>query len=212
MSNLPEAMENFIEHVKTVAKSNKVKVNLVNKPFVESGKIASSGFFSLKGSPSLSVATKKPIEEWSEILVHEYCHMMQHIEKRECWEKLKGPNDVRVWDLIDLWLDNKIELNPQQLDEYFSIIKEVEIDCEKSVIKAIEEFNLPIDISQYIKKANSYIIFYDLVKEFRTWYSPNKAPYMVPEVVKEMPDYFFSDYSMVPQQLSQTIERHCIKG
>ena len=58
-----------------------------------------------------------------------------------------------------------------------------------------------IDIDEYARKANSYIMFHDIVKKYRKWYSPTNKPYNRPEIFNALPssiiDYPFS----IPQHL-----------
>lgn len=204
-------MDSFLKHVKEVSKVHNVALNLVNEPHVYSSNVPCSGFFIDYPTLTLSVATQKPQSEWLEILVHEYNHMIQYVEKRPVWDNLSIDGHLmKQTDLLDLWLSGIIELNEAQLNHCIDVTIDVELDCEISSVNTIKEFSLPIDIDQYIKKANSYVLFYHVVKKYRKWSKPGRSPYMIKEVLEKMPKDFSLDYKNPPLELLNLIEKHCI--
>jgi hypothetical protein len=204
-------MNLFLKHVKEVAAKNGVYVSLINAPTVMSGAVSCSGYFTDYPNPELVVATQKKESEWLEILVHEFNHMNQFLEHHSSWTDLniEGSSSKQT-SLLDLWLSRNVELNDIQLSQCIDIIIRLELDCEKRSVQTIKDYSLPINTQDYIKRANSYVLFYHLVKRYRTWSRPGKAPYMIKEVVDKMPDEFNLDYSNPPKELLDIIEKHCI--
>jgi hypothetical protein len=63
----------------------------------------------------------------------------------------------------------------------------MELDCEKRSVAKIKQFKLPINIKEYIQKANAYIFFYRALSKTRKWTTKDKSPYTVEAVWKKMP-------------------------
>lgn len=200
-------MKNFLSHVENITKKRKVKFSLVNQPTVITGGVHCSGFFDGGKEPELTVAIGKDEKEWMEILVHEFGHMNQWIENAKVWTNLNIEDTTQI-GLFDLWLGHHIELNKEQLKKCISSIIELELDCEKRAVSLIKEFNLNINAERYIQKANSYILFYHLVKNKRLWSKPGKAPYMISQLVDSMPNHFVLDYSNPTPQILGLIEKN----
>ena len=205
-------MKSFIEHIKNTTKTHGIKLSLVNQPSVIINRFPCSGYFLGGQAPELAVAIGKDEKEWNEILVHEFSHMNQWIENDKVWRNLDVPEKKTTQlELFDLWLGNDIELNKEQLRSCISSIIDLELDCEKRAIKMIKEFKLDINIDQYIKKANSYLLFYHVVKNKRCWSKPGKAPYTIAKIVDSMPNKFDLDYANPPTQLLGIIEKNCLR-
>lgn len=179
----------FLSHVKHVAKIHGIKLMLVNSRFVECGGNRCNGFFVEKPKPILAVATKQSLNKWLPILAHEYSRMIQWIENSPLWAEnyIGGYETV---DIINLWIEHKIELSKEQLNDYIQRIQNIELDCEKRTVNNIRLFGLPIKIEEYIQKANSYIFFYKIIRHSRCWYKIGKEPYNLRSVWRWMPKDF----------------------
>ena len=140
----------------------------------------------------LSCAVGKPLMEWLPTFVHETCHKDQCVEQIDCWTDGMIDN-MDPMDFIDLWIRNHIELSRQQKDHYFEAAIRIELDCERRALDKILKYNLPIDPTEYIKKANAYVLFYQVMRRTRKWYTIGKEPYAIPEVWEQMPDCFLLD-------------------
>jgi hypothetical protein len=142
----------FIDDLVEICKENNIKLELTDTEMVTANEdIKSDGYFDSK---KLVVATKNPLNLWLRILVHESCHLDQFLERREWFDKCS--EDI---DRIDKWLaDSDSELR-DKVKAYRSVA-ELELDCEQRAIEKIEKYNLPIDIEEYIKEANDYLLTY----------------------------------------------------
>lgn len=121
---------------------------------------------------------------FSGVLAHEFNHFIQAQLKTEKWQRLnyKMGNCYELW--WD-WLANKIELEPDDLEEVTRRVQDVEHECECMTIKTIQEFNLPVDLEKYIQTANSYILFFQHAKRVRKWYDDGDSP-SNPNVIRFM--------------------------
>lgn len=199
----------FIQHVKDTGLKNNIPVHLLNQPQVVTNGVSCSGYFSeVEG---LYVATQKPQMEWFEILAHEFNHMKQYLENAKVWTdiNLVGQEETKIGQ-FDKWLGRELELSPEELDSCISAIINLELDCEIRTLKSITEYNLPIDKKTYVQKANSYVLFYQVVKKCRVWSKEGCAPYMLKHIYEQMPTDFSLDYSNPPQELLDLIEKNCI--
>lgn len=157
---------------------------------------ACSGYFDENG-PVLAVAIGKPEEEYTAILVHEYCHMMQWVESSRVWIAL-GESCT----MLDQWLSG-INFDDRIIQTAIDRIIDVEVDCERRSVEFIREHGINIDVEQYTQRANSYVLFYNYIRMTRKWYDPDRKPYNVETVWRMMPTEFQTDnYTLTSQQLN----------
>lgn len=109
----------------------------------------------------IRIATKMPLEEWFPIYVHETCHVDQSIERKEWHAKLEN-----CVGRLDRWLEGK---PVKGINSSIDGVIELEWDCECRTVKKIKKYNLPVDIDDYIQKANAYIIGYNWTRVNRKW-------------------------------------------
>lgn len=162
-------IKSFIKMVKEKCKENNVELKLIKRKKLEvEPRIYAGGYFQdlSRKHGILACATNNP--EYLNLLVHEFGHMEQWIENTPIW------GDAKYASYIDEWLSGK-EIN--NIEEKIDRVKFMELDCEKRAVKNIQKYNLPINISEYIKKANSYILFYTYLKQTRKWCKPGNTPY-----------------------------------
>lgn len=167
--------------------------------------IICNGYFIDQPKPVLVVATKKKKRDWILVLLHEYCHMKQWLEKSPAWFNNKLPDNTECSDRLDLWLSGVLNLSDDELERYIQINIELEADCEKRALRLIDEFRLPISKEDYAKKANSYILFYHIVKKYRRWYSLGKEPYFIESVWSKMPETMDLDYTKISPEIEQIL-------
>lgn len=206
--NLTSNQLKFLEIVKE--KCNHLGVNLIlsDSQGVEfqNTKIMCNGYFVDNPSPTLAVATKKEVKDWFFVLLHEYSHMEQWAEQSSSWSNNKMEKG-EASDLIDAWLNHEIELDNLTLDKIFQINIELESDCEKRALTNIIKFNLDINYKEYAQKANSYVLFYHLVKKNRRWYKIGQEPYSIEAIWTKMPEHMNLDYSKITSELSDILEK-----
>jgi hypothetical protein len=135
--------------------------------------------------PVFAVAKgNKTEEEFLSLAVHEFSHLNQYMEKSPLWIHYA---DYMIWED---WLNGK-ETEKNLVNAIWKKIVLLEADCEQRSVACINQFNLPLDIATYSKRANSYLFFYSWIKQNRAFYKI--APYEIPSIVESMPDILFSD-------------------
>ena len=170
-----------------------------------------SGYFvgdDLGTKPKLCVAVGKPTSEWMTVLLHESSHMDQWKEKCPAW--LEGFRDgVDVYDVLQEWIDGKRELSDPELDDVIRRCVAIELDCEKRTVKKMMDCGMEWYTLDYVRKANSYIWCYCMVKMRRRWYSV--PPYELFEVWGPMPDRFMKvdDYLKMSWEMSMKFDVKC---
>lgn len=127
-----------------------------------------SGYFDER-KKVLAVACKKPIFEWFETFVHEYCHFEQWKEQATAWTDSTMCDGSEALDLVMNDFYHGKTLDKDFLWYYLGVAANLEKDCELRVIEKIKKHDLPIDIKKYSKDANSYIVFYYAMFELRAW-------------------------------------------
>ncbi len=142
----------FINHVKGHCKEVGIKCDIRPVKYLRlSGNIRCSGYF-CEETMKLVVAGKS--KDWLGILVHEYAHLTQWQDKStNIWKT----GSIGVTHLDD-WLGGKKIRSIKKAIEWS---RDLELDNEKRSVKLIKKWKLPIDLNDYIKKANAYVQFYN---------------------------------------------------
>ena len=144
----------FINHVKGHCKEVGIKCDIRPvKYLVLSGNIRCSGYF-CEETMRLVVAGKS--KDWLGVLAHEYAHLTQWKDKStNIWQT--GSTGVTH---LDDWLGGKKIRSIKKAIEWS---RDLELDNEKRTVRLIKKWKLPIDLNDYIKKANAYIQFYNWI-------------------------------------------------
>jgi hypothetical protein len=203
---LPENLREWVDYEITLSNAHDCGVKLMNKRRIDLDGLGCSGFFR-DDDPQLVVACAKPAREWVKILVHETCHRDQWIEQCPEWRKTVNGHDPLTW--LDEWLRHDTELRGAKLSAVLTASAAIELDCEKRSVEKIKEFELPIDLWEYRKKANAYVWFYQAMRYSRRWWVKGKSPYQVDAVWKAMPNDFDNDYTKIPRKFKDLILEHC---
>jgi|LauGreDrversion4_2_1035121.scaffolds.fasta_scaffold42044_4 hypothetical protein len=189
----------FIQFVKDECKRLGVKNHIKDVQYVKlSPTIRCSGYFDDTDEPILAASMGK--EDGLSILVHEYCHLTQWQDGFHLWKKA-----ARAIPVIDEWLDGKYK-RPDVLDRAFEISIGLELDNERRSVKMIKKWGLSIDTTDYVKRANAYLQFYNWLRKTRKWSKPGNQPYNNKRLVEAMPETFRMNYSKLPKKF-ETIYR-----
>jgi hypothetical protein len=187
----------FVKHVRSEAAKHNVKVRLPRKESVYIGNIPCRGY----ASPTeVSVATGRPQREWFPVLAHEFCHMQQFVEKAKVSRLADTPyyDCIGATDIFQEWLTGR-DFPRRVLHKAYVRSQNIELDCEKRVVKIASELDLPLDIDTYIKEANAYIFFYDVCRRHRVWTKPGALSFTNTDLMQASPNTFLptSHYSHV---------------
>jgi hypothetical protein len=147
-------------------------------------------------------------------MLHESQHMEQWHENCKPWRDHMVTSTVGSEDLLFLWIDEKVDLTPEQARGYAQLASNVELDCDKRTVRLMKrlkkEGKSEIDVKVYTQKANAYAMFWKMVAESRRWYEIGKQPYVLPEVYSEFPNTFNLDYTKLPRKFKRLFEKHCL--
>ena len=195
----------FIEYVKEQIKPHNIKLYISNGNQVNCEGSRVQGY-SCISSRVMAVANGAKVDpqDMFEVLIHEYCHFEQWLEQSKSWVDSEDNLVNESWYSI---LDGRIDWH-KDFDYSLQIIINLELDCEKRVLRIIDKFDLPVDKTLYAKKANSYLYFYSYLKECRSWYSNNNAPYKNEKIYNLLPSTLKSSYKKIPKDLLDEFRRH----
>jgi hypothetical protein len=201
-------IQTFIYSLKRKAKS--LDVNLVidstRKEVImiegDENDTESAGYFDTpKGKGKLGLGTKRPINEWLPVLVHESCHMDQWSEGLPIW---KETENMRYNIFGDFLKGKRCIL--KEAHKCMDILKKVEIDCEIRSIEKIKKYKLPINIKEYIQKANAYIFSYNWMKKTRRWVDSDSL--YKPEVLEIIDTEFYNSYDETPKKIESMFKKY----
>ena len=183
----------FIEFVKTECKKHNFKCSLRNVKYVKLSKeIRCSGWFD-ETDRELVVSMNRP--DWIEILAHEYSHLTQYVDKIPLWQK-----SIESLNKVDEWFEGKKIRN---IDRHLGYCRDLELDNEKRTVKLIKKFKLSVDLDNYVRKANSYVQFYNYLKISRRWCKPENSPYKNKRLLSAMPNKFNMNYKKLPIRIEK---------
>jgi hypothetical protein len=107
---------------------------------------------------------------WVGVLAHEYAHFLQCISESELWTNFQ--NEVASITNIDAIFKNKsskLKINKSKRLRLTSDIIKMELDCDKSALKLINKWKLPVDKKEYVCKANIVLYKYLYWGEYGIW-------------------------------------------
>lgn len=141
---------------------NNIKFELLD----EKSKNNCSGWFDGDGEELVVCAGN---DSWIETLLHESCHLDQWLENPSAF--------THPWSTLDCWTDWKLaKKHPKKYLWAFRHICASEIDCDLRVLKKIQEYNLNVDIGEYIRGANCYHASYYYFHKYRCFYDISHIP------------------------------------
>jgi hypothetical protein len=157
------------------------------------GKSKCSGLFYIDSNdnPILKIAQGGSTEEeWFGILLHEYCHFLQWRDQSQLWEKFSS-HDVTYSHII---------LKPSKYKKELASLMELEINCEKCVVKIIKNNNL-FDYKKYAQSANSIIYKYAMLYKYGKWPEDNRKYKKVQEYCPSKILKSYKEYLNIPEKV-----------
>jgi hypothetical protein len=183
----------------------KIKLLRSKSVLIKEENIKVNGYWddSAKEGPTLVCAVRKPLDKWVPIFIHEYCHFLQWKEKTPLW---KENQDITAHDM-ELIIHNK-PIDEETLTHSLNVARELELDCEKRVVKLLKKYKIPVSVEAYIQKANVYVHFYNYIKQFRQWYKTDNIPYNNKRIISAASTEFYSSYDEIPEKLFKAYRKH----
>jgi hypothetical protein len=176
----------FIKYIEDDCISNGFILDIQNVKYIDTGDGApSSGYFS-EDEKKICVSMKS--KDFIGILAHEYSHLRQYIENEELYNYY-SKSYIKVFQ----WLDGA---RVQKIQHHLDNSLLLELDCEKRSVDLMKNFDLGVDIKDYIKRANAYIYFWKYLKYSRKWCNPYNTPSNNESLVSAMPSRFLKKYEL----------------
>jgi len=198
----------FIDKIKKETSKRGIKTRLKNKKYVIVQGSNISGYFDYGDKYEIVCTINKSMNKWLSSLVHEFSHYEQWRDSVYAWTaSFIGEDDAST--LFFDWIDKKKEFSKNKISEIIRKTKIAEIDCDKRSVKNIKKYKLPLDISTYIQKANSYILFHNYAGIRRKWWKKNHAPYELKEVYSQFPKRFLKNYTKIAQKYVDLFDQYC---
>lgn len=192
----------FMEMVKNGCKKHKVSCKLKDVNYLKPiPSIRCTGYFDDE-SRTLQVAMKQ--KDSFEILVHEYSHLTQWVDRAPVYMKAN-----KYLLAVDAWIAGE-QLSDAMVDAAIQGIVELELDNEKRSARLIGKYDLSIDKEKYIKKANAYLYFHHWMRKTRRWSSPTNPPYRNKNIIAAMPNHFRGKYDKLPKRFEKLFEQENI--
>lgn len=155
---------------------------------------------------TIRVAGGKSIKKWLPVLVHEFSHYQQFIEKDPTFftEPINGEDCCHIFFN---WLSKKRDYDQETIDWAVQKIILVEKNCEIRSVKNIKKFNLPIDIDNYIREANRYLYQHYVAKDYRRWII-DISEKRKSIITQQMPTHFKNKHHLcIPEDIYKIIEK-----
>lgn len=187
-------VRNFLNKVEEDCKAFEVDLKIHHDFHVDAGGIPCGGYFDSESLElAISILDHHDPMRWLGLLAHEWCHMHQWHSDDPSWTGCYV-GDYDACMIFDMWLVGVIELSEAQLEDYINKLITVELDCERKVVQAIKDYDLPLDPGMYTRSANAYVRSYKYIHKYRKWNKPGIAPSSIPETIALMSDSFDYDY------------------
>lgn len=155
---LPPAIEKFIANQLLRYSLAGYRLEIHPQDKIKKGEMTYTGEAT---ATSLEIAIGGKWREWLGILVHETCHLDQHMEDKNSFD-----NAEVSLSKISSWLEGS---TAEASLEDFNVVLENESDCEARSIEKIKLHNLPLDIPDYTRRANAYLASYKMAHLYRVW-------------------------------------------
>lgn len=198
----------FIQHVMKQCREAGVTIILHGGASVTAGASVLSGYFDEKPDggkpPELVVATGR--KDWIQTLAHEFSHFKQ-------WQDglFNDPEYFEPYDYYDEWLEHRVELSDETLLRYTRAMQYVEWDAEQRTVALAQEFGIFFNTADYTRRANAYVLFYEVARKHRKWCNRAK-PYDIEEIINLMPSDFEYGFGDLPVGYEDLVVSMCFNS
>lgn len=200
-----KSIEIFKDHVTKECKRYGVIFKLHHESYIDCDGSILGGYF--QESPlELVVADNLDNNVFLSSLVHEYSHFEQWRDDSPIYS-CKWRNTFAD-QILDRWLNGET-FAESTLDKCISIVRNMELDCERRSMANIIKHKLPILLSEYAQNASAYIYFYHYIRLVRRWNGRDgKSVYEIPQIISEMPNTLDGDYNTIPEAILKLFKKY----
>lgn len=190
----------FLSFVKEECEKHEVTIDFVEDDYiVDDDGLKFGGYFDPENKVLAFAINQK---ESKEVLVHEYAHMTQWIDKIPLWDLA-----INSLEIMHDWL-NGIEV--PNIEAHLKNIRDLELDNEKRTVNLMIQWDLGVRIDKYIRKSNAYIMFYNYLLMSRKWPQPENNPDSNKKIIRKMSNKFDMDYDNMGQKIINLYKREKI--
>lgn len=190
----------FLSFVKEECEKHEVTIDFVEDDYIlDDDGLKFGGYFDPENKVLAFAINQK---ESKEVLVHEYAHMTQWIDKIPLWDLA-----INSLEIMHDWL-NGIEV--PNIETHLKNIRDLELDNEKRTVNLMIQWDLGVRIDKYIRKSNAYIMFYNYLLMSRKWPQPENNPDSNKKIIRKMSNKFDMDYDNMGQKIINLYKREKI--
>jgi hypothetical protein len=158
----------FIDYCRSELKQHGFTCRLYKKnDKMKLGHLKVDGFFCFETGKLICSVKNNNIET----LIHEFCHFRQFTEDPKLSNRMEINGDW-PYNIIASYISNEGLYSFSEFRRACNKSYQLEVDCEKRVIKLIDELGLNINKKKYIKGAVQYLLAYKYLPIVKDW--PNK--------------------------------------
>lgn len=106
---------------------------------------------------------------WIGVLAHEYAHFLQCISGNKFWINFQDAIFDNIEDLEIVFHKDGKKLDKRLRKKISSCIIKMELDCDKSALKIMDKYKLPVNKKEYRSKANIILYKYLYWSEHGEW-------------------------------------------
>lgn len=187
--------KDFIQHVRNHLEEHNFKLIFAKSHQVNTGTgFRCSGFFD-ESKRVIRVAKKSA--NWLQTLVHEYCHFLDYLES----SNRQLVKEDKALAICEKYVRGDI-CPSKRVISAFRTAAHMEWKCDRRAVKIIQEWNLPINTTTYIREANLYVYLYHLYCKYRTFKAKEPSTYLL----RRMPATFrVRSYRGVPAGMEKSL-------
>lgn len=195
----------FYAHVRRECRRYEIKLIVSTENAFFDDNESYGGYFDHE-TRELGVSKGDSEPDFISILVHEFSHMEQWIEEDPTYtHHLRGGYESS--EIMDKWIKGR-EYEYNTIKSAIDIIRDCELNCERRAIKNIEKYNLNLDMDDYCRSSNAYIMFYNYIMKKRRW-EYEKSASEIPEIVNAMPNDLYSlDYTKLSKKYKDLFDMY----
>jgi hypothetical protein len=83
----------------------------------------------------------------------------------------------------------------------------LELDNEKRSVALIKKWEFDIDVDEYTRKANAYVLFYNYLYHTRRWSDPKNSPYTNQNIIGKMSNKFNMRYNEMSKKYLELFQK-----
>lgn len=202
-------VERYVYNKTIQLRKQGIEVKLHDDIFLDDG-VKVQGMFDGFTS-TVNIGMSGDVESWLSIFIHECCHAKQFIDGRKPWVDLGNVYKKKDGAAIFYgWLAGE-EYKLDVVYKAMQLTRAMELDCEKLTVAEIKRHELDdiINLDDYIRDANSYLLFHNVAYVTRKWYDQKYKHNKGVEAC--LPTTFMKNYDVIPMDFYRACIEHCYK-